>query len=189
MMTDTLTLPRLVGLNGYAQSGKDTVAEFLVSDFGYRRIAFADRIKDFVSAVFPDIADQVDKVGWDAAKEQMEVRLALQTVGRAARAHIRPDVWILSVLGDISSDDADRVVVSDVRFINEADALVTRGGVMLRVERPGVGPVNDDESETGLDRYTDFFSVINNDHDLPHLHHQVRETLDLWCATKIERSA
>jgi hypothetical protein len=49
--------------------------------------------------------------------------------------------------------------------------------------------VNADESETGLDRYDNFFTLINNDKDLPHLHRQVRVTLDLWYATKVERSA
>ena len=38
----------VIGLTGYAQSGKDTVASILVEKYGYRRIAFADKIRDFL---------------------------------------------------------------------------------------------------------------------------------------------
>jgi dephospho-CoA kinase len=35
----------IIGLTGYAQSGKDTVANILVENYGYQRVAFADPIR------------------------------------------------------------------------------------------------------------------------------------------------
>ena len=38
----------IIGLSGYARSGKDTVAETLVNEYGFKRVAFADKIKDLL---------------------------------------------------------------------------------------------------------------------------------------------
>ncbi len=47
-------------------------------------------------------------------------------------------------------------VVSDMRYRNEAQAIRHRGGVLIRIERPGVGPINDHISEHDLDGWTDW---------------------------------
>lgn len=43
----------LIGISGYARSGKDTAAEVLVKEFGFQRIAFADKLRDFLYALNP----------------------------------------------------------------------------------------------------------------------------------------
>ena len=47
-------------------------------------------------------------------------------------------------------------VVSDMHYRNEAQAIRHRGGVLIRIERPGVGPINDHISEHDLDGWTDW---------------------------------
>lgn len=179
-MNDSLLLPRIVGLSGYARTGKDTVADILVEDFGYRRITFADRLKNFIAAVFPEVAARVDAVGWEEAKEQIEVRRALQAVGQAAKEHIHPDVWIISALGDMSIYEGERLVITDVRFFNEADVVTDRNGMMVRICRDGVGPANDDASEISMDRYDRYFAVIPNDGSIEDLRSKIRESLIEW---------
>ena len=44
---------RLVGLSGYARSGKDEAAKVLVEEYGFKRIAFADKLRDFLYALNP----------------------------------------------------------------------------------------------------------------------------------------
>lgn len=44
--------PMLVGLVGRAGAGKDTVAEVLVARHGFRRMAFADKLKEILSDAF-----------------------------------------------------------------------------------------------------------------------------------------
>ena len=41
----------IIGLSGYAQSGKDTVANILVQHYGYKRVAFADKIRECLFAL------------------------------------------------------------------------------------------------------------------------------------------
>jgi hypothetical protein len=131
----------LIGLNGYARTGKDTLASILVEKYGYRRIAFADTIRSFLYEVNPMVGcspsgylqDLVDLVGWDKAKEEPQVRRLLQDLGVAARKLINEDVWITAALADL--DPHEKVVIADVRFENEAAMIRLLGGQLWRVKR------------------------------------------------------
>lgn len=160
----------IIGLSGYAQSGKDSVAGVLVERHGYRRIAFADKLRDVALAVDPIVeagnfgpwrlSGYVHHFGWDDAKVNYpEVRRILQALGTAVRDHVDPWAWVKAALNDVDTDED--VVISDVRFRNEAEAITARGGLMVRVRRPGVGPVNGHASEHDLDEWTFDYSLNN----------------------------
>ena len=158
----------IIGLIGYAQSGKDTVASILVEKYGYRRIAFADKIKDFLYGINPMVAcsptgylqDLVKLVGWNEAKKEPQVRKLLQDLGISARELLDENIWIISALGKINS--GERAVITDVRFENEAKKIKDLGGQLWRVKRVGVGPVNDHVSESELDGYKVDQIFVNN---------------------------
>ena len=83
----------IIGLTGYAQSGKDSVADILVKNYGYTRIAFADPIRKLLYEMNPIVKDGgyrvqpvVDSYGWDVAKTAFpEIRTMLQSLGVGAR--------------------------------------------------------------------------------------------------------
>lgn len=149
----------VIGLTGYAQSGKDTLASILVEKYGYSRVAFADKIRDFLYGINPMVAcsptgylrDLVNLVGWDKAKQEPQVRRLLQDLGISARELIDENIWVTTALKHIGKDE--RVVVTDVRFENEAMMIKLMGGQLWRVKRPGVEAVNSHVSETQLDGY------------------------------------
>lgn len=165
----------IVGLSGYARSGKDSVAEILVNDYGFTRLAFADAIRDMlydmdvIVACSPTgrIAGLVDLVGWDKAKETNEVRRLLQNLGVAARTRVNENIWVQAVLRKMKPESD--YVITDVRFKNEADAIQAFEGHMWRVTRPFVFPVNDHISEIDLDDYNDFDFHLHNDKGLKEL--------------------
>ena len=70
----------IIGLSGYARSGKDTVANLLVLNYSIKRLAFADAIKDAVLLLNPildngrRVSDVVNDYGWEVAKANIEVR-------------------------------------------------------------------------------------------------------------------
>lgn len=148
--------PKVIGLTGYAQSGKDTVGTYLKNVYQYQRVAFADSVRDSVALLDPWIADGIhtfrlshllETVGWDEAKvKHYEVRRLLQVMGtEVGRMLFGPNVWI-----DIAARKAaehERVVITDVRFANEAEWIRSQDGVVVKVERPGVGAVNGHASE------------------------------------------
>ena len=149
----------VIGLTGYAQSGKDTLASILVEKYGYSRVAFADKIRDFLYGINPMVAcsptgylrDLVNLVGWDKAKQEPQVRRLLQDLGISARELIDENIWVTTALRHVGKDE--RVVVTDVRFENEAMMIKLMGGQLWRVRRPGVEAVNSHVSETQLDGY------------------------------------
>lgn len=49
----------ILGLSGYARSGKDTAASVLVDEFGFTRIAFADKLREVLLAINPKVAEEI----------------------------------------------------------------------------------------------------------------------------------
>jgi cytidylate kinase len=159
----------IIGLSGYAQVGKDTVAKILVEEYGYSRIAFADIIKTAVYRLNPIVtfdgmrlAHLVDLEGWEVAKTLPEIRRLLQVMGsEVGRDMIDPQIWIELTLH--STRPTDKVVISDVRFRNEAEEIKWRQGQVWRVSRIDKdAPVNLHRSETDLDSWSFDHYVSNN---------------------------
>lgn len=179
--------PRLIGLSGYAQSGKDTVAGIVGSLYGHERRAFADKVREYVYNVNPIVSRMRDGekfhdslqflvhlLGWDEAKKIPEVRRLLQAAGTNAREMFGDLVWIQATFKDMLYSKP--YVISDVRFQNEAKWIKAQGGVVLRIERVGVEAINDHISEHDLDDW-DFDGRIQNDDSLLDLQAEVMLTL------------
>lgn len=169
--------PKIIGLTGYARTGKDTVAKTLLDEYGFKRVAFADKLREFVLAINPILAsgrrlsEEIDFVGWEIAKGQAEARRLLQETGLTVRKFFGEDSWVNLAFSGMNPTDS--IVVTDVRFKNEADKIRHLGGVVWRVERPGVGPVNSHISESQMDGYS-YDAIINNDGSLDDLVEKVR---------------
>lgn len=155
-----MSAPRpLIGFCGLAGSGKDYAGAELVTTDGFARLAFGDGLKRALYALDPivlgangfpvSLAETVDQIGWDQAKLRPSVRRMLQRLGtEVGREVLSPvigaDVWIemldheaglLEVL-----DPEQGVVVTDVRFADEAEWIRRAGGVVVKVVRePLVG--------------------------------------------------
>ena len=167
----------IIGLSGYAQSGKDSTAELLCLNYGYRRIAFADPMREALLRLNPKldsithIAHRVEDYGWDVTKRDPEVRRLLQTLGTdVGRKMFGDDFWINIALSGLKSED--KVVVSDVRFPNEAQAIKNLGGTVWRINRHNHSAVNGHPSEHAMDNYM-FNHVIYNDGTLDDLSDEV----------------
>ena len=170
----------IIGLSGYAQSGKDTVAKILVEEYGFTRIAFADKIKELLYEMNPRFNDRqlqqwVDLQGWDATKEIPEVRMLLQNLGVGARKIIGELVWVKVAM--MQYDPNKNFVFTDVRFSNEARMIKDYGGHIWRVERPGINPANDHVSESELNAWN-FDELIYNAGSLEDLAEIVRSSME-----------
>lgn len=177
----------IVGMMGYAQSGKDTVAARLVAAHGFRRYAFADALKRVALGIDPYVSvlddyrkvrlsEVVEQFGWEAAKRVPEVRRVLQHTGMTIRDQLGADTWVKEVTRLFYAEDMP-IVVTDVRFPNEVAAIRRKGGILVRVVRPGTGPVNAHASETAVDDIRPDWT-FTNDSTIPALHAAV----DAWYA-------
>ncbi len=102
----------IIGLSGYARSGKDEVAKILVEDYGYKRVAFADKIRDLLLETNPQVKDgfRVESVvsayGWDQAKVLFpEIRNLLQRLGVGARKVFGDEFWVAQALKQVHFEE------------------------------------------------------------------------------------
>ena len=157
----------IIGLTGYAQSGKDTLAGMLIGLHKYDNRAFADPIRKLLYEMNPLVKDEyrvkgiVDAYGWDNAKVNFpELRNLLQTLGVGARNVFNDQFWVSQGLAGLSA--GDKIVITDVRFPNEADAIKDLGGQIWRVKRLGIGAVNEHVSENAMEDYKVDQIFVNN---------------------------
>lgn len=158
----------IIGLSGYARSGKDEVAKILIGHFGYQRRALADPIRDALFELNPLIADNMrlqealSLHGWDLTKRIFpEVRRLLQVFGTEfGRGMISEDVWVELTMRGVRPED--RIVISDIRYPNEAQAVRDLNGQVWRIHRDGVRPDNEHVSENSMEDYEFDVEIFNN---------------------------
>lgn len=150
----------LLGLCGLAGSGKSTAADCLVRQHGFTELAFANVLKQ-------DICERLlENFGVDYAHlyephlknaplpgaEHLTARLLMQEFGDAGR-RCSPTFWIDQLAGMAGlrptawAPVSDRIVISDVRYPEEAAWLLKLGGTLLRLHRQAAEPVRAHSSE------------------------------------------
>lgn len=168
----------VVGLAGKARSGKDTAARALEARWPGGPVlilALAEPIRRMLHAL---VGKPWAYAQGDAKEGQMpglpdgtSPRKMLQTLGDWGRA-IDKDLWVKSVVGEINEWVAHwshrrpgavlMVIVPDVRYDNEAQAIRDLGGFVLKIERESTAPVREHSSEAGISDGL-FDAVIVND--------------------------
>jgi len=141
----------LIGLVGFAGSGKGTVAQSLHRDLDYTIDSFAKPIKDASALIF----------GWDRKLLEGDTRVsrrwreqpdkfwskefddpkftprkAMQRLGtEACRNNIGNSIWVASLVKRWQDAGQPNTVVADCRFPNEIEAIRDLGGKILRIKR------------------------------------------------------
>ena len=137
----------LIGICGLIGSGKDTVAERLVVEHGYKRDSFAKSLKDAVASMFNWDRDmlegrgessrhwreQPDKFWSERFGREVSPRSILQQFGtEVMRGQMYDGIWVDSCIGRYKGENT---VISDTRFPNEIKRIKECGGVILLVKR------------------------------------------------------
>lgn len=127
----------LIGLIGYKNAGKDTLADYLVRNHGFEKHAFADPVKQVCGIMFDLTPKQLtDPEGKETVDERwgMTPRKMMQTVGTdMVRAQLGNDFWVRHMNARMRHKEKLKIVISDVRFPNEAEWVRQNGGVLVRV--------------------------------------------------------
>ena len=176
----------ILALSGTARSGKDTAADYLVKNHGYVKMSFADPIREALYKLNPDIRDMtgliygfqqaVNLFGWEDMKTYFpSYRGLMQRMGtEVAREMFGQDFWVDVAMKRIGN--LENVVFADCRYPNEADAVRALGGRVWRIERDGVGPVNEHSSEHAMVGYK-FDSQLDNSSGIDVLYELVDKNL------------
>jgi len=127
----------LIGFAGLKRSGKDTAAEALIRQ-GYHREAFADLVRGMLrefGLTEQELTEGKDKpIPWLPGKTPRDLLLSLGTAW--GRKRVDENIWPTLMARRLDRLPADTpVVITDVRFENEADMIRARGGLIIHVQR------------------------------------------------------
>ena len=177
-------LPRLVALCGAAGSGKTAAADYLIEHYGYCRFKFAGPLKDMLRAIgltHSEIEGHA-KESKSATLCGRTPRYVMQTLGTEwGRNLVGPDLWVnlwQQRVTALAAENPDaRIIVDDMRFPNELDAVKQLGGTRIMLHRATAQvKAGDHVSESSLPVDNDM-RIIINDGDLAQLHHSVLHEL------------
>lgn len=141
---------KIISVSGFIGSGKDSVADYLITEHGFKRVSFASSLKDAVAAIFSwdramldgltpesrEWRDQIDP--WWAKRLKIKAltpRWVLQQWGtEVCRLHFHMDIWVASLENQLRSR-TDDIVITDSRFKNELKSIKSIQGTTVRVHR------------------------------------------------------
>lgn len=188
-----MTHPQIIGLNGVARAGKDTVGNILHDLYGYEIVSFSDALNNALIALNPWLdtgslsgggghstyeryASAVKRLGYEQAKDTYpEVRRLLQCMGtEVGRNMFGQDIWVEAMFKNYSGQ---KWAVVNARFPNEFEAIWSREGVIWEVTRPGFKPALGHVSDTAGD-HLQKDAYIDNDGTIEELAQQVITLMD-----------
>jgi len=143
----------IIGILGIAGSGKDTIADYLVENYNYKKDSFAASLKDATAVMFNWDREMLEG-STPESREEREIidpywseklgmpwspRYALQYLGtNVLRKQFYDGIWLSSLEHRLLTAKHD-TVISDVRFPNEVKLIKESGGILIHVKR-GVNP-------------------------------------------------
>lgn len=172
----------IIGLTGKARSGKDTVADYMVTNYGVSKVGFADELKVKVMEDFNLSWEQI--YGNDKEKIVMKYlktpREILQHMGTEAYRAMYDDFWVEKLYNKLVSGKVKTsggIVITDVRFPNEVKFIKDIGGVVIQIIRENKDEINgikNHSSESSLDNQM-FDLVLENNGTIIELYDSIYE--------------
>ncbi|MCI3269659.1 hypothetical protein [Streptomyces cylindrosporus] len=148
--------PPIIGLaSDRPGAGKTTAARYLVEAHHFRECSVGAAVKAEVDAMVRLHGFQYD----ESQKEDFRDGLIWWTDFRVR--HSSPNYWLQVIIESVAAAGADPMVVSDVRFPEEADYIRSVGGIVVKITRQ-TSPVHGNSAERKMVGYA-FDQVVSND--------------------------
>ena len=183
----------IIGIAGKKGVGKDTVAGIIKDelDCGCEIMSFSSHLKDGCKAIFGFTEEQVN----GAEKEVVDTywgetpRKVLQFVGtelfrekmqEILKKAVKGNFWIDVLKRKIKESKKKTVVISDVRFQNEADFIINEmDGLLIHIKRPKIDIDTKHTSETSVDKLEGLMYNITNDGSIEDLRKKISTIFQL----------
>lgn len=175
----------IIGVVGLIGSGKGTVGDYLSGHKNFVSLSFAAALKDAVSAIFGwdrfllegsttisrDWREQPDEYWSGKLGRMITPRLILQEMGtEVMRKNFHPNIWIDSLEKRIQSETGS-IVITDVRFPNEADLIKRLSGQIVWVRK---------------DPLPDWFLEAQQGNMAPAIELNIHESERAWIGTPVD---
>ncbi len=155
--------PMLIGISGKAHSGKDTLGKYLCDEYRCVHYYFAKPLKEGAKVMFGLSDEQIANKEVPIEPWGISPRKIYQLLGTEIGRGIDPNVWVKNAEMFVKSVPGRTVVITDVRFDNEAIWIRNRGGVVINIvrDKPGIAEWKH-SSEGGLDEKNIDVTITNN---------------------------
>jgi dephospho-CoA kinase len=171
----------IVGLVGLKQSGKTTIADYLVSKYNFVQLSFADNLKKACQIIFHFTDNQVNGDEKEIIDQRWNKtpRQILQYVGtNLFRDNFDSQIWIKSLALSIDQliKQNINIVIADVRFINEAKFIQSYdNSYLIRIERELCNSSSDTHASELENNMIDCDYEIKNNKSLTELYKNVQK--------------
>lgn len=171
----------IIGLTGYQGSGKTTVAQFLEDEFGFKRHNFKDGLVNEMKERLPDVLEILRRqegypsVDFLFFHKPPMMRALMQNYGTEVRRKDDEKYWVDKWFHYLPKG---HVVIDDVRFLNEADAVRLSSGIIIRVERDDITHGGDHSSETEQNQIEADFTIKGKAGSHVEIFQQARHIID-----------
>lgn len=192
----------LIGIHGRPRVGKDAAYRIIKQEYGdsVSRIAFADQMKVSAAAALGIHENALEWINQlknhgrivvefgDGEKVSVSGREFINRYGTEAHRDIlNEDIWVDHLL-PLDLDHRDRiVVVTDVRFANEAQRVKDLGGELWRIRRPETDIEVGDHPSAAMLPYTIMDRIIDNVSTPEHYEKLIREEMRQALIREVDR--
>lgn len=187
---------KLIGILGKKKSGKDTTGNYLIENYKFKRYAFADPIKKITEILFDFSEEQLNG---DKRKDAVDFRWyitpreAFQKIGTEFGQDIiyslfpklkqrlgNEIIWVKLFKQWYEKNNKSDIVITDVRFPHEIEAIKFLGGIIVKIERDNV-PLDKHISEQYIDNISekDIYSKLDNNYKKEDLYSQIDTLINL----------
>lgn len=176
----------ILGFGYRMMTGKSASCYYLEKNYGFKEDSFAHSLKIGIGQhVFglthAQLTDQTLKATVDSFWG-ITPREILQRAGtEAMRNTFDQDIWIKTLQKRLQSDPKQLYAISDVRYKNEAEAIKSWGGKVIRIDRDYPDkPTSNHISETELDGWDGWDDIIDNHSTFTNLYNQIDKLVDKY---------
>jgi hypothetical protein len=134
-LTNKHNQPMLIGISGKAGVGKDTLGKFLCDEYHCLHYYFAKPLKEGAKIMFALTDKQIANKEVPVEPWGISPRKIWQLLGTEVGRGIDPAIWIKNAEMFVESVPGRTVVITDVRFDNEAIFIRNRGGIVINIVR------------------------------------------------------
>ena len=155
--------PMLIGISGKAQSGKDTLGKFLCERYRCLHYYFAKHLKEGAKIMFALTDKQIENKEKVIEPWGISPRTIYQRLGTEVGRGIDVNIWVKNAEMFVRQNAGFTVVITDVRFSNEAFWIHNCGGVVINIVREQNDiKENKHSSEDGLKPDDIDLTIYNN---------------------------
>jgi len=191
----------LISLTGLANSGKSTISNYLINNYNFIELSFAEPLKQIVKILF-NFNNEEEKYLYDNNYKQIIIprigysgRELLQKIGTELfrnkfndvlpfknepeicqeTRNVSKNIWI-NILNNkiqniLNNNTYDGIIVSDCRFDDEYEFLKSYNFTTYKIIKPDIVKINNHISENGCK----YDIIINNDGSLIDLYNKINE--------------